>query len=1858
MGRVARSERTKSQLRAEAKGLQRARQVTKKAPPSSFAGIKGLGVGRAIPKPKSKPKPKPKSTPARKRPLVLAPGAGYDPKRNAATTPGRKPQLTAKQLRVFARGLPVMSERSLIRDLHRTPEYGERRKLSQRTLRREVKQQLAAQAVGPLAAGLARQNDLAEKRRFRRAGYYYAGPDNPAYDKRYDVKAGGKLRPANDPRLRNPADPKLSEVSETDRLRALFIRRGGMAARELRKNDRLVRENFKLVAPAGRRGEAVAQRYNDLAVSITAANLRRRADRALSKPMKSGRSPKAQRSVASYRNALAMKKDLGDFKGLGYGERKQQADFLRAVKKAQEARRGPMETKVAGVSIDFQKPFDFVSRKARGAVGDLFDLTSKSPSFSPDLPGGDREVAAMQKRAAMNLIDYPIQAVPSIYLTGKMIKDGQADKLLDSFLNDTALGNLAQGRWSKAEGIIRENPDEIISLFLPYAGAGRVLNYGLKAARFAPGKAGRAAGRAARTGGRAKQETVVGDIPEGVSKEAVSDMRLSRDRSYSPNTFTKGAQILSDKARQNIAGFLRSRRQRLEDRRSSQSASKNATTNDRIKNLDKVIRTIDPEAVSPYRQKYMLKRIAATDNQLLENLRKVHRDEIILALNEISQELLNRRIGQRFGKGRTPKVVPLLIADLVQFLPKDESKTIASWQKRRAQLEKEHTGFGKDNPSPEEVQGSVLMETYDELLNLPKEQLDQIVPQVHEIAVGLRDLQELIEADKIDVGILKTSQEPARFIPSAIVEFGDRLQRGRGQAPTDRALAARARVKAGRAELQDVLTLIRKLETENARLGERARGARQRGGIAGPVDELSFRGSPAEALAARTDSPRDLPAREELAKLIDSDDPMVIEFWLDGPRYVYHGTTKKASDEIRRTGLLSRYDSDKDINTRKPRSDIEENAPRWLQVWTSVKPDVIAQFPNLKKADRRVVRIDVDAIRRDAVARGERLPKIGLEYTAVDFYGDKARLKAYRDKDPKTKELVDRIAGVRDGPSQVRPIEDNSFYWEQAIPAKFLSVSRPGSAFEPIITARAPGRVPGREDAGVQKLYDALLKLEQRRDAAESGSPERSDLNSRLRAFRRGIAKAQGVEDRAAVQALRDIGLTDARAREAAGRARARVKANQQAIKRAKERVKQLKKDIAKTEKATGEKYTYDFKLDGQPITVAEFEEILTSPRLAEIYGVNEAADPVFITNKLFAAEDSGNAYLPGFRDPREKYIRTGENFATGASGGGWDTVVATMRGGMTRVDAARNIQAAMDGTAFGLNASVDTMQGVNKLLDQLSTASGGSKWVAVNANRVTRLGQLVDDVSVRLGRGDDVGTGDFKMLSEAAKDAKLKDGDFAEGGLEVIVMPASVWKQYELLQGGGRLAGDKYMDALAFAQKQFKLTVLPLALTFYAGNIIENNLRVLVIGSLVNPRAWRDAAALHRAILMSDNPRELASQIFPAQLMRSVEAQGISYASERKAMQVPILGQILKGWDKISSYLRLVNEIFSETGGAMLGGKPRNVPRGLGATPYASIGPTMLAAAKAHRVAITEMREMMDDYGYLSSKALAAAAVKNVQESREYTALAYNKIQQIIGSYDGQVAGVKTAQRYFIPFLDWAKNALIFTAYTFPVKHPVLFTMLFTLETIVQEELEANENYLNSSGKEGELPMYLRQGIALPNGKRLNLTRYTPFSIGADNPLATLLDSLGGPLTGPLLVNKLGIDWTGNRIYETGGGELGVSGQINETLNLLLQGLAPGYQQAGRVVRGGGKPAGPGVTNFFKAKEGTKPTDPLNRALVLLGAPHAYDPDPSGKRKPSSEMTFEQFQQNLVSPKQKSSKKDTKSLTFREFLDFANGVK
>lgn len=1763
------------------------------------------------------------------RPSVLAPDAKYDRKRNAAVASPR----AKERARINKKyGFDVFKQMEQVNRLSPAEKYG----------------LLHAQA-GPVrnnvfSGGVPKQPAAVKFR--RKDKDYWTGHRarvKLSRDLLHRQVRAGQHAERWAPKVAGQASAS-DLMARSNALRALINARGGLMQRELRRQERVARGMFAPfpIKGAGPVQRAQRARRDSLAPLMAAQNLSRRADVGIA-----GQKGKAdtQKSVASLRVWKSIKQDLGEYAGEGWGGRRQRRAYEDAVRRFKASqpkaeRRGWFDNAAHNATRAVLGGFDEAGKGVGAAVSYLSGKAFAGAgaggynSGTAMMPGGQIAYATPKivegyrvqgTEIAGGLANYPVQVVPSAYYAADAIKNGRSGELWESFKKNDPLGALFVDLNPKRAGeILANNPSTGFTYLLPYVGAGRALGAATRAGArsrvmrggertFAPyfqldkdGKKVRGPsvtfkgsktgtriadllgriGRESRTG----QANYRGERAPGVAPDA--EKLMLHDRKYSANLLTKGAQVAGEKARNRaIASIFVP----LRDKRRAELADVPRDKpeiargiHQSISRINDVIDLLDPDMTSGIMRGTRQRRFAATMSEVTEKVRGVRITQFNERLGGILRQHLGDGVFARWHGSKAPKAALAIMADVVQYLPADASKTRVMWQKRRDDLEAAQT-FEKGQsapPTPEQLNNARAVAAYDELLALPADKFDAEVARARAVRADVRPIQAEFEQWAMSEGIMRPNEPNARFIPAAVAQFGDRFRHD----PTE------LEVKPFDRSSNDYQELLDTAEVATARASGLEASREPLGRLIQGLREVTAPGF--------WRSQDDTGPLEDLTKYPETEFAAGLEV-----EFVQRRMGGRMEGDV--GSLYAHFDAIDSFGEPVGRLTVDLNGGGYRDTAAVVHENTSEaiqdpEYGSWGKRGRRtidVIKIDVE-------------PK-------------------FRNRGVATRLMRELNAKFPDTPVRMGQLTDDGTVLVDKVlgGAKFTLGGKPYD----MPTEGSAAAVAG---ADLHLTVDKAMKQVQKL-AANGQIDEAGTLIRNLREVLSTHEDPAGMLNTGMLRQESRVQLNDAIRR---------VNSIERQVKAKKDLAARCKAEMVAMQENSGEKMVrMDFKLDGAPLTLARLGQILTDPAMADLHGINPILDPMFISHQFELSDQPGTFYKPMTANPTLGPSRTGESFRSGAAETGIEAVPASMRHTMTRATMAQNIRMVLEGIGYGLETRFTKWKELEHHLDNLQRDTG-VRWIALSKTKITKLGLEIDDLLARV-HGDvsllNADAGDFDTLHNLAKGTVAQEGTDFGDGIDLIAVPAAAWEQFEALQTGGTLLRSRWGQVIVFANQQFKRTVLPLSPMYYVGNVADNWMRVMLSGAL-KPQAWLDAAAIIREVYASENPSETLARLIPAQFMRSIDNSRVSSTVSRalegqrprgnelsvKGVAHSALRQLLVRWDQTTSALLQLNEIFAEGGGSTRGGRahPKLIRKGTAGIPFYSIGPTVLAAAIVHRRLLTETAQQIDDFHRIGAKALAAQAVGKTAESQTYLVQSYNLIQEIMGRYDGETAGTKVVLRTVLPFFQFGRNALIFTLFSFPFQHPFAFSVVMNLEAMLQEELQDAGNTQDALNRDSPKEVRNRQGVRIAPNQRIDLTRFTSFSAGV-NPFMTI-GSFGGPAQGALYALGPGVKWNGQTLR----GDFGAVSNTQrgeEALNAMLGALIPGYALAGRVVRGGEAVNSPGLSGYWQATDEPAPGDGITNSAwwKMLGLPRKYYDDPTGRNIPSWEQTREQFKRNYVDP-------------------------
>jgi hypothetical protein len=235
-------------------------------------------------------------------------------------------------------------------------------------------------------------------------------------------------------------------------------------------------------------------------------------------------------------------------------------------------------------------------------------------------------------------------------------------------------------------------------------------------------------------------------------------------------------------------------------------------------------------------------------------------------------------------------------------------------------------------------------------------------------------------------------------------------------------------------------------------------------------------------------------------------------------------------------------------------------------------------------------------------------------------------------------------------------------------------------------------------------------------------------------------------------------------------------------------------------------------------------------------------------------------------------------------------------------------------------------------------------------------------------------------------------------------------------------------------------------------------------------------------------------------------------------------------------------------------------------------------AAGKAVRKEIQEITGRYSSGVRVMEQAINDYA-KGLKDTRAQAALAKN-VSDLYGQWNVLSPNAKQVLVYYAPFGLWWRAATKFVYYTLPVKHPIKTAILGGME---QMTLEDRKRLGLSSYAAKEVPTYLRGGIPTKDGLWMT-NKYTSFGTAID-PFGNLQGMIGGPARSSALA-LAGEDWKFAPLQTRNGEPLGDFERAAYALFLYLEATTPGMRQIVEAALGS-RPFGIGGPTSRKPTKG-----------------------------------------------------------------------
>jgi hypothetical protein len=343
------------------------------------------------------------------------------------------------------------------------------------------------------------------------------------------------------------------------------------------------------------------------------------------------------------------------------------------------------------------------------------------------------------------------------------------------------------------------------------------------------------------------------------------------------------------------------------------------------------------------------------------------------------------------------------------------------------------------------------------------------------------------------------------------------------------------------------------------------------------------------------------------------------------------------------------------------------------------------------------------------------------------------------------------------------------------------------------------------------------------------------------------------------------------------------------------------------------------------------------------------------------------------------------------------------------------------------------------------------------------------------------------------------------------VLVPARIAQEY---RGHLQRTVHPVISAISSA---FRGTVLGTNLNWLTGNVVEAGLRALVSGAGVG--SWNLGRRSLKELEAKDPEAALQARM-------ATVAGGHYSLAYRNNMHTPI--EKFSG-DKLAAVARSLQALRRTPG-------PKHVADAWGAwtefvfhTLNGNIE-TQVQTAMLGR-ALKRDPLMTKRAIYTSRKAVEEAA-NGLRNTPTQIRLG-REIERMYGKYGGWSPGMRGMIAGYTPFVAWSLNAIRFLFDVLPRDHPVLTSLLASLNQSSADWRKSYGAFTDPFHVDKDAPpQFLVRGAIPAGGGFLRISRNTPFGIGATEggTLASLASTLLPQFEGPINAAK-GQDWKGDSL-------------------------------------------------------------------------------------------------------------------------------
>jgi hypothetical protein len=542
-------------------------------------------------------------------------------------------------------------------------------------------------------------------------------------------------------------------------------------------------------------------------------------------------------------------------------------------------------------------------------------------------------------------------------------------------------------------------------------------------------------------------------------------------------------------------------------------------------------------------------------------------------------------------------------------------------------------------------------------------------------------------------------------------------------------------------------------------------------------------------------------------------------------------------------------------------------------------------------------------------------------------------------------------------------------------------------------------------------------------------------------------------------------------------------------------------------------------------------------------HGVKEAS---FLTQ----APNMRGAKNFNMRSERMQTMRTDRRTGAATTRGTFDphpdTLVENAAKAQGLVDAVDGWKRFVQSTAVKHDRSgkprVYSYKRAQRIVDDLNARGKGTEYTVIRAHPFGTRKDLVNDLL------------EAKHLDQAKgfRDLVIQslEGEGDKRAAHWAIVPKAAAE--ELSQHLSSLAPSEHLKAFGAINSAFRQTVLATSLSWLTGNITEAGLRSAV--ARAGPRSYLTglrALSELRKMDPKDAEMAVARTVAGGHMAFAKKAQRYTNAEQFARTRYEGLAdamaalrrthgpkEIADSWNRYTEFVfgSLNGRLESQFQIAMLGRALRDSP-------------------------------MMSEHLFKLSKNAVNQAARGLRETPTQIRLG-REIDRMYGKYGKFSPGMRHAVAYYTPFLAWSLNAVQFVASVLPKDHPVLTSMIASVEQVTDEWRKDHGLDLFMVGA---APGWLQGTIPLSGGRHLPVGRFTPFGAFGDI-WETFAGNVLPQVSGVLDIGKHGIDWKGQTMRDSNGQPLDPLDKTYAIGRTLVESTIPLVGLGERIAQNGPK--------------------------------------------------------------------------------------